>query len=268
MQFAGFLKAFCLPKANGSVHLFGVYSTGPDGVSRTDPSGEDPDDLNSWRRRTYRDYVGGIRRNALVLYAVLGALFGPLAYIGLVQCDHLVRSMVTRATGTQATEVRTGAFSLRTLLLFVAGCSLFVGLVVTRIRPEQQGQLLVLGGCVAVQWICASLVQPTRTPLSRADGMSRRERLRQQILQLTLLSGAIPTVTCLLWCIEAMCPGVLGEALEGPLVIAVSVFFPVAGVAVAYALIRLPFAFDVRILATQFATLCSIACPFLYSLRL
>jgi hypothetical protein len=63
-----------------------------------------------------------------------------------------------------------------------------------------------------------------------------------------------------------MCPGA-GEFFEVLGAIALFVFFPIAAVMLACALVLLALAFDVRILATQIATACSIASPFLYFLH-
>jgi hypothetical protein len=95
--------------------------------------------------------------------------------------------------------------------------------------------------------------------------MTRRERFRKQVLQLTFLSGVVPSATLLLLCFDGMCPGAHTEAVEALIAIALYVLFPVAAVTLGYALILLPFGFDLRILATQIVTACSVACPFVYS---
>jgi hypothetical protein len=99
-------------------------------------------------------------------------------------------------------------------------------------------------------------------PSYPAESMNRRERRRKKALQLTLLSGIVPAATCLLFCVDAMCPGPHGEALEAIGAIAIFVFFPAAFVMLAYALLLLAFAFDARILGTQIAVACSMASPF------
>lgn len=81
----------CVRRFDGERESFGVYSTGRDGVTKSE--GNDADDLNSWNDDCYRWYVRDVAQQDRLHYALQGAVFAAIFFSGAMGCACFVRRL-------------------------------------------------------------------------------------------------------------------------------------------------------------------------------